>query len=168
MIVDLGAVQSALPGYVVGGLVGRGAFGMVLAARHRRLDRQVAVKVLLASAADFETEARMLARLDHPHVVRIYDCVEHDGLGLIIMEMLDGGSLRTRSAAGITAGESCAVVVAAAEALEAAHQAGMLHRDVKPENLLFSGSGQVKVTDFGIAKIFEGSAANASRPIGTA
>ncbi|MBX6389646.1 MAG: serine/threonine protein kinase, partial [Frankia sp.] len=182
-------VAAALPGYDVGAELGRGGFGTVLAARHRLIGRDVAVKVLLADVDDvgrgafgspaadadaasdlrsrFLAEARVLAGLDHPHVVRVYDYVEHAGLCLLVMEQLTGGSLRERAARGLSPQAACAIGLAAAAALEAAHRVGVLHRDIKPDNLLFGADGVPRVTDFGIAKIVETTAATATGLLGT-
>ncbi len=95
MLLDRAQVAAALPAYELGDPLGSGAFGLVLAGRHRGLDRNVAVKVLVAGGegapTGFAAEARLLARLDHPHVVRVHDYVEADGLYLIVMELLAGG-----------------------------------------------------------------------------
>lgn len=170
MIIDRGQLAAALPNYDLGGQLGAGYFGLVLAGRHRQLERDVAIKVLAVAdeGADdrFTSEARLLARMDHPHIVRVYDYVEHDGLRLIVMELLSGGSL-SRRIAGISPKRACAVGIAVAEALSYAHAHGVLHRDIKPQNVLFDGADLVKVTDFGIAKMFDGSAATASVVAGT-
>nr|MDT0664203.1 serine/threonine-protein kinase [Micromonospora sp. DSM 115978] len=175
MLIDRSDLQRALPRYVLGDELGRGSFGLVVAVRHRTLGRRDAVKVLLANhddqfAADdaerFATEARALAALDHPHVVRIFDYVEHDGLCLLVMEQLTGGGLRQR-ATGIGAPEACAIGLAGAAALAAAHNQGVLHRDMKPDNLMFTADGIAKVTDFGIAKILETTAATTTGMVGT-
>ena len=171
--VDAREIAGALPSYEIGAELGRGGFGTVLAARHKLIGRDVAVKVLLdATSADddvrarFLAEARVLAGLDHPHVVRIFDYVEHDGLCLLVMEQLTGGSLRRR-AAGVAAADACAIGLAGAAALAAAHSQGVLHRDMKPDNLLFTADGLAKVTDFGIAKILETTAATTTGMVGT-
>ncbi|WP_420497405.1 serine/threonine-protein kinase [Parafrankia sp. FMc2] len=171
MIVDRGRVEKALPGYRVGDRLGSGQFGLVLAARHRRLRRPVAVKVMDAEGpeghtVDFAAEGRILADLDHPHVVRIFEYVEAEGLCLVVMELLPGGTL-TRRRNNFPAPQACAVGLAVAAALEHAHTRGVLHRDIKADNILFAADDTVKVTDFGIAKIFEGSAATASGRAGT-
>jgi serine/threonine protein kinase len=151
-------IAAALPGYEIGRELGRGGFGLVLSARHRALGREVAIKQLpRAFAADsilrerFGREARLLARFDHHHIVRIYDYVEADGLSLVVMEVLSGGTLWERQIDGVSMPEACALMLAAASGLQAAHEAGVLHRDVKPHNLIFSKNGVLKVTDFGLA-----------------
>jgi serine/threonine protein kinase len=158
-------VSDALPAYDVDDVLGTGGFGVVFAGRHRQLDRRVAIKQLPAAfAADlsvrrrFTAEARVLASLDHPHVVPVYDFVEREDLCLLVMELLPGGTLRERfTSVGFSAPEAVAVSLACAAGLNAAHQRGVLHRDVKPENMLFAASGALKVTDFGIAKVVDGS-----------
>ena len=155
----------ALPAYDIGEQLGQGGMGLVISGRHRQLGRQVAIKQLpSAFAADpevrrrFTAEARVLASLDHPHVVPVYDFVERDGVCLLVMELLPGGTLRSRvdAAGGFAAPHVVAVCLAAASGLAAAHRHGVLHRDVKPENMLFSANGVLKVADFGIAKVLGG------------
>ncbi|CUU57011.1 peptide/nickel transport system substrate-binding protein [Parafrankia irregularis] len=171
------SVERALPGYEIGGPLGQGGFGVVLSGRHRQLGRSVAIKILdvdggTDSDADvevrrrFAAEARVLARLDHPHVVAIYDYLEHDDLRIIVMEQLTGGSLSQRLRA-TSPRQACAVGLCVAEALGAAHQVGVLHRDIKPANILFTGSSLVKVADFGIAKIVTESTSVTSGLVGT-
>lgn len=165
MTVDRELLGSALPAYDIGDVLGRGGWGYVVSGQHRQLDRQVAIKQLPANLATdpavrrrFTAEARVLASLDHPHVVPVFDFVERDGLCLLVMELLPGGTLRSRvsAAGGFAAPQAVAVSLACASGLGAAHRRGILHRDVKPENMLFAASGVVKVTDFGIAKVIGG------------
>lgn len=172
-VIDRDRVIAALPGYTVGEELGSGGYGLVLAGRHLDLGRDVAVKVLSTAAggagrpdaaAGFRTEARLLGRLEHPHIVQIYDYVDHGDLCLLVMELLSGGTL-TRQQLGQQS--ACAVALAVADGLVAAHEAGVLHRDVKPDNVLFTVTGQPKLTDFGIAKIFDGTASTAGRVVGT-
>jgi predicted ATPase/DNA-binding SARP family transcriptional activator len=152
---------AALPAYELGEQLGCGACGVVLAAHHRGLHRDVAIKVLAPRGGldeqarlRFVAEARALASLDHPHVVTIHDFVEADGMCMLIMERVTGGTVKTRLAStGWSAPAACAVLLATCSALEHAHARGVLHRDIKPENLLVSAAGVVKVADFGIAKL---------------
>ena len=106
----------------------------------------------------FVAEAQMLASLDHPHIVPVYDYIERDGLCLLVMEQLAGGTAWTRfTTEGFDPLATCAMVLCTAVALEHAHGHGVLHRDIKPENLLFTNDrAQVKVADFGIARVLAG------------
>ncbi|MEX5712120.1 serine/threonine-protein kinase [Parafrankia sp. FMc6] len=163
--VDRARIAHALPRYTLGDQLGSGSFGLVIAGHHQDLDRPVAIKILVAALADdFRAEARMLSRLDHPHIVRIYDYVAQDDLCLLIMEKLGGGSLAQHR---LRAEAALAVGVAVADALAHAHAHGVLHRDIKPDNILFTDAGQPKLTDFGIGKIVEGGAGTVSRAVGT-
>jgi len=171
MSVDYQQVVDALPTYDVGAELGRGGWGVVLAGRHRQLGREVAIKQLpRAFASDaairsrFTVEARLLASLDHPHIVPVYDYVEKDGLCLLVMELLPGGTVWSRfTSEGFTPTASIAVVLACLAGLQAAHGRHVLHRDIKPENLMFSATGALKVTDFGIAKVVGGEETMATR-----
>jgi predicted Ser/Thr protein kinase len=141
--------------------IGRGGMGTVWKARHLRLGRMVAVKFLapeLAAQPDFERrlerEARALALLSHPGIVGVHDFGREDGVGYIVMEYVEGRPL----SAVLPLPVDRAVVVArqVLDALAYAHRRGVVHRDVKPDNILLDGSGAVKVTDFGIARIVGG------------
>ena len=161
---DRELLSTVLPAYDIGGELGQGGMGVVVSGQHRQLGRRVAIKQLPeAFAADpgvrrrFTAEAQVLASLDHPHVVPVYDFVEREGICLLVMELLPGGTLRSRVAgSGCTAPYAVAVSLACLSGLSAAHRRGILHRDVKPENMLFAASGVLKVTDFGIAKVIGG------------
>ncbi|MEX5634200.1 protein kinase domain-containing protein [Parafrankia sp. FMc2] len=171
MIVGRERVEKALPGYTVGERLGSGTFGLVLAGAEQRTGRLVAIKVMEGERAegttlDFAKEARVLAGLDHPHVVRAFDYAEAEGLCLVVMELLAGGTLSARRH-GMAPEQACAVGLAVAAALEHAHGRRVLHRDIKADNILFAADGTPKVGDFGIAKLFEGSAATASGLAGT-
>jgi len=167
---ELKAIAVALPSYEIGAELGRGGMGVVLWGKHRQLGRTVAIKQLPAAlAADpdvrsrFAAEARVLATLDHPHIVPIYDYVEREGLCLLVMEHLSGGTLWSRFCdTGITPQMACAVVMVACVGLDFAHNHGILHRDIKPENLLFTSDQVLKTTDFGIAKVVGGDDAMAT------
>jgi serine/threonine protein kinase len=135
--------------------LGRGGMAVVYAGHQRELDRPVALKVLaehLAGNAEFRDrflrEARIAARLHHPHLVRTFDVTEHDGLPCIVMELLPGGTL----VGGSLTREEAAQV---ADALAYAHERGVVHRDLKPANLLRGQNGEVKIGDFGIARAAE-------------
>ena len=135
--------------------LGRGGMAVVYAGHQRELDRPVALKVLaehLAGNAEFRDrflrEARIAARLHHPHLVRTFDVTEHDGLPCIVMELLPGGTL----VGGSLTREEAAQV---ADALAYAHGRGVVHRDLKPANLLRGQNGEVKIGDFGIARAAE-------------
>ncbi len=157
-------LAAALPEYELLGELGRGAMGVVLLARHRSLGRPVAIKELPSSfAADasvrtrFLNEARTVAGLSHPHIVSVYDFVDRDGHLALIMEQLPGGTVWDRfTVRGVTAPVACALLLSTAAGLDHAHRHGVLHRDVKPENLMFTAEGQLKVTDFGMAKVMGG------------
>src|SRR5262249_27077109 len=143
MTLDREHVVRALPGYDVGDELGRGGWALVLAATHRNLQRPVAGKVLpRAMGADpevrarFRDEARVVAALHHPHIVPVYDFIEHDGLHLVVMERMAAQTLWDRfTSDGLTLEQAFAYALAAGSALTHAHQRGVVHRDVKPENL---------------------------------
>jgi eukaryotic-like serine/threonine-protein kinase len=149
--------------YEIAELLGQGGMGEVRGARDVRLGRAVAVKTLRAGLAGkpevrrrFEAEARAAARLSHPHVVAVHDVGEEDGIPFIVMERLPGTSLEREMAGGplepVRVREVGAGILAA---LGAAHAAGVVHRDVKPGNVLLTADGSVKVADFGIAKALD-------------
>lgn len=149
--------------YRVEGLIGRGGMADVWEAHDERLQRTVAVKVLrpeMAARPDirarFESEARSAARLAHPNVVAVYDTGEQDGRPFIVMERVSGETLADRIAAGpVDEPWLRRVAGDVLGALAAAHAAGVLHRDVKPGNILIDDKGCAKVADFGIAKVLE-------------
>lgn len=162
-------VAAALPGYTLGHPMGAGAYGMVITARHRKLKRDVAIKMVASEStavSGFAEEARILAGFDHPHIVRVFDYQETDGLGLIVMELLTGGTL-TRRRRTLTQPQACAAGLAVAAALSHAHAQGVLHRDIKMDNVIFDAAGCPKVADFGIARIFSGSGVTGTGQLGT-
>ncbi len=141
--------------------IGRGASAQVFVAADARLGRQVAVKVLHEALADdhdfllrFRDEAQAAAKLNHPHVVAVYDWGEDDHLPWIVTEYLGGGSLRALLDRGhrLTPSQALLVGLQAARGLEYAHGQGFVHRDVKPANLLFGDDGRLRVADFGLAR----------------
>ena len=150
--------------YELGALLGRGAMGEVRAGRDRRLGRDVAVKLLLPALADdrsahdrFRDEARAAARIEHPHVVAVFDTGEHDGVPYLVMERLPGRTLADEISAGpLPAPRVRALGLQLLGAVQAAHEAGVLHRDIKPSNILLTADGEAKLGDLGIAKVVEG------------
>jgi serine/threonine-protein kinase len=154
-------LDTILPGYEITTELGRGSYGVVLAGRHRQLGREVAIKQLSLGLvsnesvrARFLAEAQVLASIAHPHVVPIYDYVESDDACLLVMERLNGGTVWRRFVdRGYDHPTACAVALVACSGLHGAHRHGVLHRDMKPENMLFGDDGVLKVADFGIAKV---------------
>jgi predicted Ser/Thr protein kinase len=146
---------------VVLGEVGRGGMGVVYKAWQRGAERLVALKLIRNDFTDEETprdrfavEAKALARLHHPNIVQIYEVGEHDGRPFFSLEFVPGGNLAARLRNGETPApaESARLVEALAGAVEAAHRAGVLHRDIKPGNVLLAADGAPKLNDFGLAK----------------
>ena len=144
-----------MSGYRIDRELGRGGMAVVYAGHQEQLDRPVALKVLAAHFAGdaefrerFLREARIAARLHHPNLVRTFDITELDGLPCIVMELLPGGTLE---GGRLTHVEAAAV----ADALAYAHAHGVVHRDLKPGNLLRAPDGTVKIADFGIARAVE-------------
>jgi serine/threonine-protein kinase len=158
---DADATSALIEGrYRLGAVIGRGAMGEVCSAWDERLGRDVAIKRLRADLADdtgvrarFEDEARSAARLSHHAIVTVFDSGEHDGVPYLVMERLPGRTLVDEMAGGpLPEARVESIAVDIAGALEAAHALGVIHRDVKPGNILLTGSGGVKLADFGIAK----------------
>jgi predicted Ser/Thr protein kinase len=142
-------------------LIGRGGMGAVYKARQKNLQRVVALKILPpeigrapAFADRFAREAQAMARLSHSHIVSIYDFGDRQGLYFFLMEYVDGLNLRQLLDSGtIAPKEALAIVPQICEALQFAHDQGIVHRDIKPENILLDKRGQVKIADFGLAKL---------------
>jgi len=141
--------------------LGTGASAHVYVAEDVTLRRRVAVKLLHPALADdeaflrrFQAEARVVAALRHRHIVRVYDWGENDGSPFLVMELLEGGSLRSILDRGelLTPAQAAIVGADAAGALDYAHRRGLVHRDMKPANLLFDEEGQVSIADFGLAR----------------
>lgn len=141
--------------------IGRGGMGVVYKARQKTLDRLVALKLLApeqtkdaAFAGRFAHEARALAALSHPNIVTIHDFGETGGFFYLLMEFVDGVNLRqAMRGSHLSPEQALAIVPPICEALQYAHEHGIVHRDIKPENLLLDKAGRVKIADFGIAKM---------------
>jgi tetratricopeptide (TPR) repeat protein/tRNA A-37 threonylcarbamoyl transferase component Bud32 len=175
-------VGSTVSHYKIVGTLGAGGMSVVYEAQDTRLPRRVALKFLHGelstdplALARFTREAHALSRLNHPNICTIYDIGQADGAPFIVMERLEGGTLRERLNAGPIGGrELIDIAVQIAEALKAAHEKGIVHRDIKPGNVFITPQG-VKVLDFGLAKPVETSASPTTdeatlegRPVGTA
>src|SRR5213078_1046908 len=113
--------------------------------------KQLAGRPSAQLAARFRREARILAAINHPHVVTVHDYRERDDVRLLVMELMPGGTFADRETAPLPIVSALTSMLVAASALHHVHDAGILHRDVKPENLMFDARGILKVTDFGIA-----------------
>lgn len=158
---DLEAVRAAFPQLEVISLIGAGGMGAVFKARQPQLDRFVALKLLVSEHTDedrfaerFQREAQALARLSHPHIITIHDFGKAGGFYYLLMEYVDGVNLRQATASGrFTPEQALAIVPPICEALQYAHERGIVHRDIKPENLLLDRQGQLKIADFGIARM---------------
>jgi serine/threonine-protein kinase len=150
--------------YSVTAKIGEGGMGEVYRARDTKLDRDVALKVLPQAftedpdrLARFEREAKVLASLNHPNIAAIHGLEESDGVRALVLELVEGPTLADRIAQGpIPIDEALPIAKQIAEALEAAHEAGVIHRDLKPANIKVKDDGTVKVLDFGLAKALEG------------
>jgi WD40 repeat protein/tRNA A-37 threonylcarbamoyl transferase component Bud32 len=160
--------QPAVPGRIMGRYellepIGRGGMGVVYRARQVKLNRLVALKVILASEhvcpkekIRFRTEAEMLARLQHANIVQIFEVDEHEGQPYLTLELMEGGSLDQKLACKPQPSlQAAALIETLARAIHAAHQRGIVHRDLKPANVLLAADGTPKITDFGLAKWVE-------------
>ena len=149
--------------YSITSFLGQGGMGQVYLANDTRLNRKVALKLLPASVTTdidrlrrFEQEARAASALNHPNIITIYEVCEHDSTLMIVNEFVEGETLRHRlSTKGVTLREGLQIAIQIADALAAAHKAGIIHRDIKPDNIMIRPDGYVKVLDFGLAKLAE-------------
>src|SRR5262245_28604861 len=155
-----------VPGYEVESVLGRGGMGVVYRARHLRLGRLVALKTVLAGSyagpherERFRREAEAVVALRHPNVVQVYDVGDADGRPYFTMELMEGGSLaRKLAGAPQPARQTAELLATLAGAVQAAHEAGVVHRDLKPGNVLLTADGTPKIGDFGLARRLGGEA----------
>jgi serine/threonine-protein kinase len=158
-----GTALPRVPGYEVEALLGRGGMGVVFKARHVRLNRTVALKMVLAgdyaSADDlvrFRREAEAVAALRHPHIVQVHDAGEVGGRPYFTMEYVEGGTLAHSLAANPLPPRRAAELLATlASAVQFAHKSGFIHRDLKPSNILLTPDGTPRITDFGLARAID-------------
>jgi len=149
--------------YTIEAQIGQGGMATVYKAYHPTLDRHVAIKVMdpsLVKERDFierfKREARVIAKLDNPHIVPVYDFDEHNGQPYIVLKVIDGKTLRDRmKESSLSKSEILKIVSAVGDGLQYAHNRGVLHRDTKPSNVLISSEGNVFLTDFGLARFVE-------------
>jgi serine/threonine protein kinase len=157
-------IGKTLGHYEIAAPLGRGGMGEVYQAKDRKLGRDVAIKVLpeeFAGDADrvarFEREAKLLASLNHPNIAAIYGLEESDGTDFLVLELVEGETLADRLKGGpIPVEEALKLALQIADALEAAHDKGVIHRDLKPANIKVTPDGKAKVLDFGLAKAYAG------------
>ncbi|MCA9649546.1 MAG: serine/threonine protein kinase [Myxococcales bacterium] len=176
--IDLGEFLCACPDLELRSCLGRGGMGIVYRARQVRLDRDVAVKLMSPELGRdpelvrrFEREAKALARLDHPGIVRVHDFGQAAGVCYLVMELVDGPNLRELIEQGLSDAQATVIVDQLCDALAYAHEQGVVHRDIKPENVLVDRRGRVRVADFGLAKLQQmerrGTATRTRRVLGT-
>ena len=154
-------VAELFPQFEILELLGHGGMGAVYKARQPALDRLVALKILPPQASDdsgfadrFTREARALARLSHPNIVAVHDFGQAGGLHYFVMEYVEGVNLRQLEQAGkLSPREALKIIPQICDALQFAHDEGIVHRDIKPENMMLDKKGRVKIADFGLAKI---------------
>jgi serine/threonine protein kinase len=156
--------------YEIVGHLGQGGMATVYKAYHERLDRHVAIKLMHATflqdedfRARFQREARIVARLEHPAIVPIYDYNEHENTPYLVMKFIEGMTLKKRVIkTGLTLEQSRDFLMRVAEGLDYAHKRGILHRDMKPSNILLDQEDQAYIADFGLARIAEAGASTIS------
>jgi len=158
---------TAIGSYRIESVLGRGGMGTVYRAIDTKLHRSVAIKFLSSALADsqarrrFQQEAETASALNHPHIVTVHDVGEHDGQQYLVSELIDGGTLNDWLAASGDRPwrQSVELLIGVADAISAAHRVGIVHRDIKPGNILIGRNGYAKLADFGLAKLLDDAAA---------
>jgi ABC-type branched-subunit amino acid transport system substrate-binding protein/DNA-binding beta-propeller fold protein YncE len=175
-MISLMSPGATFAGYRVESLVGRGGMGVVYRATDLSLERPVALKLIAPELAQderfrarFLREPRLAAALDHPSVVPIYEAGEHEGQLYLAMRYVEGSDLKTllEREQPLSAERSVSILAQIADALDAAHRRGLVHRDVKPANVLLDEDGHAYLTDFGITKQLGGESTDTGRVVGT-
>src|SRR5271168_112963 len=176
-VADNAGRKALAPGTQIGAYrieapLGEGGMGTVYRALDTKLNRPVAIKVLSDDLADaaarrrFQREAQMASSLNHPHILTVYDVGEFEERQYLVTEFIDGGTLKDWALRQPRNWEDVAqLLTGVADALATAHQAGILHRDIKPDNILVTASGYAKLADFGLAKLEEGGSPLATRTL---
>lgn len=159
---QLDLIDKMIGNYLVVDMIGEGGMGRVYKALHQHLDRIVALKLLPPHLTydpkyqlRFKKEARAAAKLNHPNIVQIHDFNTHEGFSYMVMEYVDGCNLKQllQREGILPAADAINLMVHACHALAHAHEAGVIHRDIKPDNFILSDLGYLKLTDLGLAKI---------------
>ena len=173
-------IGSTISHYKILEKLGEGGMGVVYKAQDLKLDRPVAIKLLpvhLSGSEEnkmrFMQEARAAAALNHPNIMGVYEIDEQDGTLFFVMEFVGGRTLKShitslKSSTGIPYTQAIEWAVQIARGLEAAHEKNIVHRDIKPENIMITSGGQLKIMDFGIAKLKSGSGLTKTGKIGRA
>src|SRR5246127_1583935 len=164
------SIGTQLGSHEITALLGKGGMGEVYRARDLKLKRDVAIKILPEEfsrdsdrVSRFQREAELLASLNHPNIAAIYNLEEASGSRYLVLELVEGETLAERIKRGpIPVDEALNIAKSICEALEAAHEKGVVHRDLKPGNVKITPDGKVKVLDFGLARAMESSSANAT------
>jgi len=149
--------------YIILEKLGEGGMAAVFKAHDSRLDRDVAIKIIRTDTYDtkeffarFEREAKALAKLQHPNIVNVIDYGDHEGIPFLVMDFIPGGTLKDRIGQPTSFKDAALILAPISRALEYAHKKGIIHRDIKPQNIMITESGDPMLTDFGIAKILGG------------
>ena len=158
-------IGKALGRYHILESLGQGGMASVFKAYDTSLERNVAIKIIRPDAQEgnpseflkrFQREARALAQLDHPYILKVLDYGEQDGIPYLVMPFVPGGTLKQKMGRALSYQQAAALLAPIARALQYAHEQNIIHRDVKPANILISQSGAPLLSDFGIAKVITG------------